>query len=252
MIISELVGAVTADILREELTPDAPGAQGTGRFALNLGPEQTAAVAFAVLADPALYDKIELKLPSTYLVGYGLPEAALTTFPATYFRNAACPKAAFLLADVEHDEGASFNEIARLGPAELFDRLDVWVRIVTKDLHLSDEQLRWWERALTGLRDLRLVSLDRFANYVLRTHRAIQVDGLPLLHALGASLPALRLPRDTWYFNGIKEKARGFPSAWRGQFAAAQRRRSGLILKQTASQLLLTQLRRFRHFQRSK
>lgn len=122
MIVSELIGAVTAAILREELAPDALGAQGTGRFALNLGPEQTAAVAFAVLADPALSEKIELKLPATYLDGYGLPETALTTFPATYFRNAACPKAAFLLADVEHDEGASFNEIARLGPAELFDR----------------------------------------------------------------------------------------------------------------------------------
>lgn len=241
MSVAELVGAITAAILREELTPDAPGAQGTGRFALNLNPEQTAAVAFAVLADPALRDKIELKLPTTYLDGYGLPDAALTTFPATYFRNAACPKAAFLLADVEHDEGVSFNEIARLGPAELFDRLDVWVRTVAADLHLPDEQMRWWERALAGLRDHRLVSLDRFANYVLRTRQSIQVEGLPLLHALGASLPALRLPRDTWYFNGIKEKSRSFPSAWRTQFAAVQKRRAGLILKQTTSQLLLSE-----------
>jgi S-DNA-T family DNA segregation ATPase FtsK/SpoIIIE len=241
MIVSQLVGAVTVAILREELMPDAPGAQGTGRFALNLNPEQTAAVAHAVLSDPVLRDKIELKLPADYLDGYGLPDEALTSLPATYFRNAACSKAAFLLADVEHDESASFNEIARIGPAELFDRLDLWVRIVSSDLHLMDEQLRWWEKSLAGLRDLRLVSLDRFAIYILRIRDAIQIDGLPLLHALGAALPALRLPRDTFYFNGIKEKSRGFPSAWRAHYAAAQKRRAGLLLKQTSSQLLLSE-----------
>jgi S-DNA-T family DNA segregation ATPase FtsK/SpoIIIE len=241
MIVSELVGAVTAAILREELTLDATGTQGTSRFALNLNPEQTAAVALAVLADPVLKDKVELKLPASYLTEYGLPDEALTNYPATYFRNAACPKAAFLLADVEHDESASLNEIARLGPAELFDRVDVWIRTISADLHLSDEHLRWWERALIGLRELRLVSLDRFASFVLRTRQSIEVEGLPLLHALGASLPALRLPRDTWYFNGIKEKARGFPSAWRAQFSAAQKRRAGPLLKQTPSQLLLSE-----------
>ncbi len=49
MIISQLVGVVAVAILREELAPDAGGAQGTGRFALNLNPEQTAAVAHAVM-----------------------------------------------------------------------------------------------------------------------------------------------------------------------------------------------------------
>jgi S-DNA-T family DNA segregation ATPase FtsK/SpoIIIE len=238
---SELVGAVSAAILREELAPDAVGTQGTGRFALNFSAEQTAAVGNAVLADPFLRDRIELKLPASYVGNFGLPEDALTTLPATYFRNATCPKAAFLLADVERDEEASFNEVARLGPAELLDRLDLWVRTVSTDLHLADEQIRWWERALTGLRDLRLVSLDRFATYVLRSRDCINVEGQPLLIALGAALPALRLPRDSCYFNGIKEKARTFPSAWRAQFGAAQRRRAGLLLKQTSSQILLSE-----------
>ena len=241
MTVSQFVGAVTVAILREELTSDSSDTQGTGRFALNLNPEQTAAVAYAVLADSVLRDKIELKLPVDYLKGYGLPAETMTSFPATYFRNASCPKAAFLLADVEHHEEASFNEIARLGPAELFDRLDLWVREVSSDLYLSDEQLRWWEKNLTGLRDLRLVSLDRFATYVLKTRDAVRSDGLPLLHALGAALPALRLPRDSFFFNGIKDKARGYPSAWRAHFAAAQKRRAGLLLKQTPSQLLLSE-----------
>src|SRR5437868_1744633 len=166
MIVSELVGVVTVAILREELTSDL-GSQGTSRFALNLSAEQTAAVARAVLADPSLRDSVELKLPESYVGSYGLPKDALTTRPATYFRNATCSKAAFLLADVEHDEEASLNEIARLGPAELLDRIDLWVSAVSGSLHLPDEQIRWWSRALTGLRDLRLVSLDRFAPSVL-------------------------------------------------------------------------------------
>ena len=66
MKISELVSAVAVAILREELAPDPVGGmQGTGRFALNLNSEQTAAVAQAVLADPALHREIELKLPAT-------------------------------------------------------------------------------------------------------------------------------------------------------------------------------------------
>lgn len=241
MTVSELVGAVTTAILREDLGPDSAGPQGTSRFALNLNAEQTAAVAHAVLADPFLRDNVDIKLPESYVGAYGLPDEALTTRPATYFRNATCAKAAFLLADVEHDEEASLNEIARLGPAELLDRIELWIRAVSGDLHLPDEHIRWWTRALTGLRDLRLVSLDRFATYVLRTRDSISADGHPLLFALGAALPALRLPRDTWYFNGIKEKARGFPSAWRAHFATAQRRRAGLLLKQTASQILLNE-----------
>lgn len=241
MIVSELVGAITLAMLREELTQDIQGAQGIGRFSLNLNPQQTAAVAHAVIADPVLREKIELKLPADYLQGFGLPDDALTTYPATFFRNATCPKSAFLLADVEHDESASLNEIARIGPAELLDRLDLWVRIISADLNLTEEQLKWWERALAGLRDLRLVSLDRFASFALLTRNAVLIDGLPLLFALGASLPALRLPRDTCYFNSVKEKVRTHTSAWKTHFSALQKRRAGLILKQTPSQLLLSE-----------
>ena len=240
--VARLVGAITAAILRDELVADqGAGQQGTGRFALNLNPEQTAAVARAVLADPLLDARIELKLPAAYLDGYGLPASTLTDIPSTWFRNASCPKAAFLISDVEHGEGSSLNEIARLGAPELLERLGVWVRVAAPDLRLPDDQLRMWERALAGLRDLRLVSLDRFASYVLRTRHAVLDDGQPLLYALGAALPALRLPRDDTYFDAIKEKSRHLASAWRSQFATAQKRRAGLLLKQTASQLLLSE-----------
>lgn len=242
MKVPELIGAVAAAILREELAADPTTlGQGTLRFVLNLSPDQAAAVAHAVLADELLRERIEIKLPASHLAGYGLPEDTLTTLPATYFRNATCSKAGFLLAEVDHDEEASFHEIAQLGPAELLDRLDLWVRVVADGLQLAREHTRWWEKALTGLRDLRLVSLDRFTAYVLRTRECVDLDGQPILFALGAALPALRLPRDTCYFNAVKEKSRGFASAWRSQFASAQRRRGCLLLKQTPTQILLSE-----------
>jgi S-DNA-T family DNA segregation ATPase FtsK/SpoIIIE len=55
-----------------------------------------------------------------------------------------------------------------------------------------EEERRWWVQALRGLHDLRLASLDRFADYVLRTRALIDDEGLPVCDALNAALPALR------------------------------------------------------------
>ena len=242
MNVSELVGAIATTILREELSGDADeAAQGTSRFLLDFGDDDTAAIARAVLADPYLHPKVEIKLPASYVGRHDLPNEVLTDYPATYFRNATCPKDAFLLAGGEHYEEASFNEIARLSPAELLVRIELWIRTVSDGLHLSDDHCRWWERALTGLRDLRVVSLHQFATYVLRTRKAIEADGHPVLFALGAALPALRLPRDSYYFNIVKERQRTWSSAWRTHFTAAQRRRGCLLLKQRPNQLLLSE-----------
>ncbi len=241
MSVSELVAAIATAIIREELSGDAEeAAQDTSRFLLDFSADHTAAIARAVLADRYLDPKVEIKLHASHVGGHGLPGEVLTDYPATFFRNATCPKDAFLLAGGEHYEEASFNEIARLSAAELLDRIDLWIRTVSDGLHLSEDHCRWWEKALIGLCDLRVVSLDQFAAYVLRTRQAIEVDGQPILFALGAALPALRLPRDSYYFNIIKEKQRTWPSAWRKHFNTAQRRRGCFLLKQRPTQLLLT------------
>ena len=86
-----------------------------------------------------------------------------------------------------------------------------------------------------------MVSLVQFATYVLHTQTAIEDEGQPVLFALGAALPALRLPRDSYYFNIVKERQRTWPSAWRTHFTAAQRRRGCLLLKQRPNQLFLTE-----------
>jgi len=242
MNVSDLVGAVCAALLRDDIPEDsAASPQGTARFALNFSPDHTAAVARAVLNDAYLRDRVEIKLPVSYVGSHGLPEAVLTTKPATYLRNAECSKPVMLLASVEHTDEASLHEIARLGPAEIMDRLDLWIRIVSAGLHLSSEHAKWWEKAATGLRDTRQFSLDRFATYVLRTRHGVVEEGHPLIHALGAALPALRLPKDSCYFEGIKEKSRGHTSAWRRFFTDAARKRGSLLLKLTPSQLLLSE-----------
>ncbi len=242
MNVSELVGAIAAAMLREELSGDAgDSVQGTSRFLLDFNADLTAAIARGVLADTYLHSKVEIKLPASHVGSHGLPSEVLTDRPATYFRNATCPKDAFLLAGGEHYEDASFHEIARLSPAELLDRIDLWIRIVSDGLHLSDDHCRWWEKALSGLRDLRVVSLDQFATYVLQTRTAIEADGHPVLSALGNALPALRLPRDTCYFNIVKDRQRTWPSVWRAHFTSARRRRGCLLLKHRPNQILLTE-----------
>lgn len=241
MNVASLVGAVAAAYLREELQADMGAVQSTARYVLNLSAEQVAAVARAVLADPFLNDRIDIKLPISLVNGQGLPAEILTTESATFYRNADCQKSAYLLAEHEHGEDASIREVARLGPPELLERMDLWVREASKSLPIAQEQQRWWEKSLTGLRDLRIVSIDRFAAYILRTRHENEQAGRPIIDALGAAMPALRLPNDPACFGSLKERQRGHASAWKQQFNNAHKRRSGLLLKQTSSQLLLSE-----------
>ncbi len=241
MTVAELIGRVVARYLRGELAEDrgAP-ADGTARFTIDsLSPEHTAAIAREVLADPGLSPQVELKLPEQFLAGQGLPAEVLTPLPATYFRNAECRRPALLVANTGDDEAQSLREFTRIGAPEMLEQPGLWVAVAGDGLALSDAHTRWWEKALTGLQELRLVSLDRLAGYVLRIREAILSDGHPVLAALGVSLPALRLPKDTVFANRVKEQARGHASAWKKEFGWAAKNRACYLLKQTPSQLLL-------------
>ncbi|MGU3420732.1 FtsK/SpoIIIE domain-containing protein [Methylobacterium sp. D54C] len=240
MTVLELLGRVAVLYLREQLPAGSDVDNGIARYTLDcLGAEVTTAVGLAVLADPFLATRVEVKLPASLVVGAALPPEAITTLPATHFRNATCAKSAFLLANVGDEEQQSLQEAARVGSAELLDRPDLWVRAASDGIGLSDTDARWWEKALAGLRDLRIASLERFAAYVLQTRVSVEDDGLPLVNALGAAMPALRLPRDQCFFLAIKEAVRGRASAWKAQFSSARTRREGLLVKQTSAQLAL-------------
>jgi S-DNA-T family DNA segregation ATPase FtsK/SpoIIIE len=243
MNISELIGKIVTLLLKEELTGGSvTQADGTARFTIDcLNAEHTAAVARQILSEPSLAEQIDLKLPKAFLAGESLPEEALTTSPATYYRNATIEKPVLLIANTGDDEEQSLKEFMRIGSLELQERPDLWVKVASEGLSISTEQAKWWEKALVGLQDLRIAPLDRIASYVLATRAAFEIQGQPVLTALGFALPALRLPKDTVFSDRIKEKSRGHASAWKKEFGDSFRRRGCYLLKQTPSQLLLSE-----------
>jgi S-DNA-T family DNA segregation ATPase FtsK/SpoIIIE len=217
-------------------------ASGTARFIVDcLSPEQTAAIAWAILEDPTLSQIFEIKLPVHFVGGYGLPETTLTDERATYFRNAPCDRPALLLANTGDDEEQSLRDLTPVGTPDLLAHPDLWVQVAGEGLPLTDEHRRWWERALLGLQDLRFATSDRYAAYVLRTREQIGTEGLPLLNALGAALPALRIPKDSFYFNGLAERVRTHASKWRALYAGAYNRRACYLSKQTPSGVVLNE-----------
>ena len=241
MNISEFIGKIVSQLLKEELSGErGTQSEGTARFTIDcLSAEHTAAVARQILAEPSLSTQIDLKLPRAFLESQHLPDEVLTTLPATYFRNATAEKPVLLIANTGDDEEQSLKEFIRIGGPELQEHPELWIRVASDGLSLSEQHAKWWEKALTGLQDLRVAPLDRIAAYVLQTRSAIQSDGLPVLQALGAALPALRLPKDSVFSSRIKEGSRGHLSAWKKEYSAGFRSRGCYLLKQTPSQLLL-------------
>lgn len=201
-----LIGRVASFFLHErvDLTGD-----GTARFIIDrLSASQTAAIAQAILRDPEQHDRFEIHLPRHYVSSFGLPDHVLTDERATYYRNATIDKPALLLANVGDDEEQSLRDLTAVGTPDLLGRPDLWVSVAGAGLPLTDDQRHWWETALNALQDLRFASLDRYADYVLRTRTHVSEDGLSLIEALGAALPALLLPRRTHAFNEVPDKMR--------------------------------------------
>lgn len=243
MTVAELIGRVVTLYLKNQLAGNRDGSSdGTARFTIDcLSADQTAAIANQVLADASLNAQVELKLPQRFLAGKDLPADILTDRPATYFRNATIDKPVLLIANTGDDEEQSLKELTRIGAPEIHEHPELWVQIAGDGLSLSESHAKWWEKSIAALQDLRAVSLERVAGYVLRTREAVINDGLPILTALGASLSALRLPKDSVFANRVKEATRGYLSAWKKEMTAIFRTRACYLLKQTPSQLLLSQ-----------
>jgi S-DNA-T family DNA segregation ATPase FtsK/SpoIIIE len=239
--VAELIGEIVAQFLKGELASERDAAnEGTARYIIDsLSAEQMAAIARRILRDPELSDRVDLRLPERALQGSGLPDAVLTSHPATYFRNITIVKPLLLVATSGDDEDQSLKEFTRLGSPELQDRPELWVKVAAEGLSLTEQNAKWWEKALAGVLELRGFSLDRLGAYVLRTRAAVEGDGLPILIALGNALPALRLPRDSVSGNRVKEKSRGHVSAWKSLFSSMSKSRGCYLRKRTPSQLIL-------------
>ncbi len=239
---ASLIGTVAARYLQDQLESVGDDASGTARFIIDcLTAEQTASVATAILQDAQLALQVEIKLPFRFMGGQDLPDSVLTDHRATHFRNAPCDKPVLLVANTGDDEEQSLKELVPIGASQLQDRPDLWVTVAAEGLPLTADHRKWWERALGGLRDLRISSLDRLAEYVLQTRIGIQEEGLPVIVALGAAFPALRIPKDSAYFNSLNEKTRGHVSRWKKLYDTAHKKRACFLMKQTPSQVPLTE-----------
>ena len=238
MTTTELLGKVAAQYLKDRLSEE--DGEGTARYLLDcLTKEQTAAVARTILSDSALSSLVEIKLPRHFLEGCDLPDEILTTERTTYFRNAAIEKPALLVANIGDDEEQSLKELVPIGALQLFNHPELWVNAASKSLALSEDHIKWWKQSLRGLVDARSVALERYAEYVTATRIANLEQGLPLRNALGYSLPALHLPRDTTYFEALNEKTSGHASKWKKLYADAFKKRACYLVKQTPTQALI-------------
>ncbi|MBV8279636.1 MAG: DNA translocase FtsK, partial [Verrucomicrobia bacterium] len=235
----ELIGRVAAEYLRVRLTEDDVG--GVARYLLDcLTSDQTAAIANAILADSALSALVEIKLPIHFVSEHGLPAEVLTTERTTYFRNADCEKSALLVANTGDDEEQSLKELVPIGAPQLQAHPRLWVGLAAEELPITEQHKGWWVRAVEGLLEVRSFALDRFAEYILRTRKAIE-DGQPILFALGVALPALHIPQDTTFFHTLNDKTAGHLSKWKALYAQALRKRGCYLVKQTPNQTLLVE-----------
>jgi S-DNA-T family DNA segregation ATPase FtsK/SpoIIIE len=234
---NELIGKVAACYLRDRLTED--DSAGVARYLLDcLTADQTAAVAKTILLDASLLKLVDIKLPIHFVADQGLPPEVLTQERTTYFRNAACPKSALLVANTGDDEEQSLKELVPIGAQELRSHPELWVKCASEGLPITDQHRHWWEKALQGLLEERPFALDRLAEYVLQTRIAIE-DGQPILYALGIALPALQVPKDSAFFNNLNDKTAIYLSKWKVLYAQAIRKRACYLLKQTPTQALL-------------
>lgn len=230
-----LIGEVARRFFAERLADTGTEQDGTARFILQyLNPPQMAAITKALLTAPDLRDQIEIRLPRHHLEGHGLPADVLTDERATYFRNKQISRRALLVANTGDDEAQSLEDLTRVGSQELFGHPSLWVEAAEAGLLLDSQHHRWWTAALGALADLGSVSLDLFADYVLRTRRGLE-NGLTLDASLGDALPVLRLPRNPVLFQGIPTDKRTQRSKWRDAYLTAKTKHAPFLEKQQPS-----------------
>jgi len=236
-----LIGQVGASFLRMYLLENLHS-EGTARFTLNqLKAEHAAAIANAIIEDVELVGKVEMKFPRGYMRGFGLPESILTDMRATFYRNFQISKPILLIANTGDDEDQSMKMITPIGTQELLAQTSLWISVACLGLGLSREDILMWESSLKGLTELNRHTFDRVVEYIILTRSHIEEEGQPLINALGGALPALLIPRDTDYFESIKENTRSRPSVWRKYFETVDKQRAPFLRKQTPSQTLLSE-----------
>jgi S-DNA-T family DNA segregation ATPase FtsK/SpoIIIE len=214
-----LIGLVGFQYLRTALGGDE-NTDGLARFLLDrLTRHQVAEICLHVLADPAMREQVEIKVPRHFGGGLGLPEEILTDDSMVFWRNnTEISKSAILLVNTNDDQGQSLGQVTPIGASELKSVCEYWVNIAARDLGLSQEHRDLWVAALQGLHLTKEVSLEKFAEYVAATHLNMLESGVSIKVALGWALPSLEIPRDSGCFDAIKPNNLGKAESWQKRF----------------------------------
>lgn len=227
----ELIGKVAAEYLRQLLTLDQ-SEEGVARFLIDrLTGEQVAVICNTIIQNTYLKDSIDIKVPRKLVSGLGLSEEYVTDEKTTYWRNASCEKSAIMLANTNDDQGQSLRDITKIGAGDLKAQTELWVRVAGDGLTLTEEHKKYWQQALKGLQEANESSLEQFSEYIVMVREKINEDGFPVTRALGWALPALRIPRDSYYFDQIPEKALGHVHRWRKKYQEAYSKRACYLHK---------------------
>src|SRR5579883_2895283 len=229
----ELIGLAAAEIIRESLTIDDTH-DGVARFLLDrLTGAQVAEICRAILSNPQLSSLCEIHVPRQLVEGHDLPSEIVSDEKTTHFRHADCAKAALILANTNDDQAESLGLIVKIGAPELKSRADVWVKIASPGVVLPPEHANYWRKALTACQRATECSLDQFSEYVSNTRIRVVNEQEPIATALGWALPALRLPRDSGYFESLADKFRGQVNRWQRLYDQAVNKRRSLLYKET-------------------
>ncbi len=230
----DLIGQVATKYLQASLIGE--DSEGVARFLLDrLTGEQVTNICKTILDNPNLYNNIKIKIPRNLVVEGDLPEEVLTDEKTVHLRHAPCDKPCLLLANTNDDQGQSLKDISPLGAGLLKEKIEYWVEAAGAGLNLPENQYKQWQKALKGLQSLNDCSLEQFADYVMATREHIAGESVTVTVALGWALPALRLPRDSGYFESIPEKTRGQARSWQTKYQKLISDRRCFLLKQTSS-----------------
>ena len=229
----ELIAIVTTKYLKNQIE-DETESEGVARFLLDrLTGEQVAEICRQILKAPYLSQQIKIQIPDSLIGNFDdLPNYIITTERTVHLRHASCDKPILLLANTNDDQGQSLQDITRIGASELTIENELWVEVVSGKLHLPDAQIKYWQKALKGLQVAINLSLTNFAQYIVDTYSIILTESEPIINALGWALPALKIPRDSSYFEAIPDKYRGHTKRWETLYKQANTKRACYLRKQ--------------------
>lgn len=236
----KLIGDVFVRYL--DMTVEREKDEGTARLMIDhLSPHQTVAIAEAVLNHAEWRNVIDLKLNKDFIGDSNLPAEVLTSNSITFFRNRYCDRPVLLVASTGDEEDQSLKEFIRIGLDELSGSPQLWVAAACQGVSVTEEHQRWWEKAIAGLCDLRVVALERLASYVVKTRELIHDEGLPIGIALGRAMPALQFPKDSTFIDRVNDSRRTQKSVWQREYNRVYRKNACFLRKQTTSQILLSE-----------